>query len=221
MKDKKVIAFSLWGEKPMYTIGAIRNAEISPEIYPGWICRFYIGQSTPKEVIDKLSDFEHVEVVLMPEEGNSIGMFWRFLAASDPEVSVVISRDTDSRLNEREKLAVDEWMASNKIFHIMRDHPAHGVPILGGMWGVKNPILRRMSKMIEGFKKEDRYQIDQDFLRLEIFPLIQDKCIVHDVFFENKPWPKQREGYQFVGEPFDENENPNELFRSQIKESGK
>ena len=128
MKDKKVIAFSLWGDKPMYTIGAIRNAEISPEIYPGWICRFYIGQSTPNEVVEKLSSLEHVEVVMMPEEGNSIGMFWRFLAASDPEVSVVISRDTDSRLNEREKLAVDQWLASDKIFHIMRDHPAHGVP---------------------------------------------------------------------------------------------
>ncbi len=221
MKDKKVIAFSLWGDKPMYTIGAIRNAEISPEIYPGWICRFYIGQSTPNEVVEKLSSLEHVEVVMMPEEGNSIGMFWRFLAASDPEVSVVISRDTDSRLNEREKLAVDQWLASDKIFHIMRDHPAHGVPILGGMWGVKNPILRRMSKMIESFAKEDRYQIDQDFLRLEIFPLVQEKCMVHDVFFEHKPWPKEREGYQFVGEPFDEDENPNELFRSQIKESGK
>jgi len=34
---KKIISFSLWGDKPMYTIGAIKNAKLAEEIYPGWI----------------------------------------------------------------------------------------------------------------------------------------------------------------------------------------
>ena len=29
----KIISFSLWGQDPKYTIGAIRNAELAREIY--------------------------------------------------------------------------------------------------------------------------------------------------------------------------------------------
>ena len=49
------------------------------------------------------------------------------------------SRDLDSLITEREAAAVLEWQQpeyDNRPVHIMRDHPSHGVPILGGMWGV-------------------------------------------------------------------------------------
>ena len=36
-----------------------------------------------------------------------------------------------------EQEAVEEWLNSNKKFHIMRDHPDHGTEILGGTWGCK------------------------------------------------------------------------------------
>lgn len=42
---KKIIAFSLWGDNPKYTVGAIKNAKLTSEIYPGWISRFYCGQN--------------------------------------------------------------------------------------------------------------------------------------------------------------------------------
>ena len=51
---KKVISFSLWGDNPKYTIGAIRNAELIETIYPGWIGRFYCGESVPKEIVNEL-----------------------------------------------------------------------------------------------------------------------------------------------------------------------
>jgi len=42
------------------------------------------------------------------------------------------SRDLDSRVNSREAAAVKEWLNSeDKAFHFMRDHPAHGIEILG------------------------------------------------------------------------------------------
>jgi len=43
----------------------------------------------------------------------------------------------DSRFNDREQAAVDEWMRSDKSFHIMRDHPAHTTTILAGLFGSK------------------------------------------------------------------------------------
>ena len=135
---KKIISFCLWGENPRYTIGALKNAELAKKIYPDWICRYYVGKSTPLQIVKDLYERDNTEIFIMNENGDWSGMFWRFLPASDSDVGVMISRDTDSRLSEREKEAVDEWLASDKGFHIMRDHPAHGTEILGGMWGAKN-----------------------------------------------------------------------------------
>jgi len=65
-------------------------------------------------------------------------MTWRFLPLGDPMVDIFISRDLDSRVSSRERKAVEEWEHSNLSLHTMRDHPYHGVPFLGGMWGAKN-----------------------------------------------------------------------------------
>ena len=51
---KKVISFSLWGTNKKYTIGAIENAKLALEYYPGWICRYYIASSVPKEIISDM-----------------------------------------------------------------------------------------------------------------------------------------------------------------------
>ncbi len=59
---KKIISFSLWGDNPKYTIGAIRNAELTPIIYPGWISRFYCGESVPTEIIKTLISLPNTEV---------------------------------------------------------------------------------------------------------------------------------------------------------------
>ena len=47
-------------------------------------------------------------------------MFCRFYAASDDDVEIVLSRDTDSRLNQREKDAVDDegWFDTGDISSI-------------------------------------------------------------------------------------------------------
>ena len=55
LSNKKIIAFSLWGEKPVYNVGAIRNAELAKEIYPDWICRYYLGKSVPFQTIQEFT----------------------------------------------------------------------------------------------------------------------------------------------------------------------
>jgi protein O-GlcNAc transferase len=203
---KKIISFSLWGTNPVYNTGAIRNAELSKEIYPNWVCRFYYGTSTLNETIEKLKTFDNVELVDMGVEGDWTGMFWRFYPSSEPDVDVVIVRDCDSRLNQREKDAVDEWLISDKGFHIMRDHPAHGTEILGGMWGSKKGTVTDMKNMIEFYVKGNFWQVDQNFLKEVIYPKVQTNSLVHDEYFEHKPFPTVREYKQFVGQAFDEND---------------
>lgn len=201
---KKIISFSLWGENPVYNVGAIRNAELAKEIYPEWICRFYYGRTTLSETLEKLKSFDNVELVDMEVDGDWTGMFWRFYPASDEDVDVVIVRDCDSRLNMREKYAVDEWLVSDKGFHIMRDHPAHGTEILGGMWGSKKGTIKNIKLLINEYIKGNFWQVDQNFLREKIYPIVRLDSMVHDEYFENKPFPKFRENKTFVGQAFNE-----------------
>jgi hypothetical protein len=204
---KKVISFSLWGNNPIYTIGAIRNAELSKDIYPDWVCRYYIGKSTPKDIIEKLNSFDNTEIIEMESDGDWTGMFWRFYAAGDEDVDVVIVRDCDSRVNIREKEAVDEWLNSDKEFHIMRDHPYHTTEILGGMWGSKKGVVSNIKNLIDTYVKGNFWQVDQNFLKEQIYPQIKNNCLVHDEFFEKKPFPSKRPKNLFVGQAFKENDD--------------
>ena len=138
--SKKIVSFSLWGDIPMYNVGAIRNAELMFETYPfDWTARFYIGSDVPKKTINTLNAFPNVEIVDMTGTPNDWqGMFWRFYGVNKEEdIEYIVFRDTDSRITPREWEATREWMNSGKCLHIMRDHPYHTEPIMGGMWGCK------------------------------------------------------------------------------------
>ena len=65
-----VIAFSLWGDSPRYTLGALQNASLAKIVYPDWVCRFYIGKSVPYPFIHQLRTHENVEVIEKEELGD-------------------------------------------------------------------------------------------------------------------------------------------------------
>ena len=64
-------------------------------------------------------------------------MFWRFYPIENKDIDIFLSRDVDSRITEREMKFVNEWINSDKIFHIIRDHPGHRIEILRGTFGIK------------------------------------------------------------------------------------
>ena len=214
---KKVISFSLWGNNPKYTIGAIRNAELALEIYPGWMCKFFIAKDVNQNIIEKLYTYPNTLFDLRNVSGDWRSMFWRFETAYDEDIDISIFRDTDSRLNTREKPAVDEWLNSDKTFHIMRDHPYHNFPILGGMWGYKNNNKYPIKDLLTNFEQQDQYGNDYKFFTEKLYPLIGDDKIVHDPFFEKKDFPTPRQNQEFVGDVFDENDIRHPLFYTLIK----
>lgn len=209
----KYLSFSLWGDQPIYNIGAIKNAELWKEIYSDWQMIVYYDNSVPTETIDKLKSMD-VKLVDMSNK-NIYGMFWRFFANDLPNCEYAIFRDCDSRLSLREKLAVDEWIASKKTLHVMRDHPYHRIPcgnfelgLLGGMWGIKGKKIK-ISQLISIYPNKSliKYGEDQTFLRV-IYNLYRNDRVTHDEFFENFPFPIPRENGRFIGERIDINENP-------------
>ena len=217
------ISFSLWGDNPKYTIGMIENVKLAKVVYPGWMCRIYCGEDVDSDVLESLIKTDKVDVVMMKQCGKWNGMFWRFLPASDARVNVMVCRDCDSRISLREKLAVDEWLVSDKSFHIMRDHPHHSTLILGGMWGVKFPKLKDIDKMISTYDVVGNVrQIDQNFLRTEIYPLIKNDCMIHDEIlrYENslcRKFPNDRNGLEFVGQQFDINNVPDKKLEEALE----
>ena len=208
----------MWGDKPMYNVGALENIKLAKEIYPDWKCRFYIDASVNPIMPMKIMDSGGEVIYITEDKGPFYGMFWRFMAGDDPNVDAFISRDCDSRLNYREKVAVEEWMASDKCLHTMHDHYAHrSVPILGGMWGLKKGCFPDIGGKIIEWGRYDCKGIDQHFLWHYVWPVLQGNCMRHGghpsaerwgVFkpFPSHPALKFRGSY--VGEIFDENNNP-------------
>jgi protein O-GlcNAc transferase len=205
----KIISFCLWGSDLKYCVGAIKNLELAKKFYPGWICRFYCDITVPKEIKHRIEESENAELVNVETIGDWKFTTSRFLPLSDDGLEYMISRDTDSRINEREAAAVREWVDSGLSAHIMRDHPYHGgFPILAGMFGLKGGKIKNIRSLLSLHDEEEQYHYDQIFLQRYIYPLIEGDVLVHDSFFENKPFPTSRKELEFVGQVFDENDNP-------------
>jgi len=211
---KKIISFSIWGSDPKYLEGALENIEAQQKFYPEWICRFYIHDLVPKYFWSLLTD-KNIEIVEktgdLGKNMDKPGMFWRFEVIKDPDVERFIVRDADSRLTQRDKNAVADWIKSGKNFHIIRDHKFHSTRIMGGMWGATREIANKIpyDSLLEKFnliKQKSIYGTDQDFLAQFIYPLVKDDCLIHDEFHFYKDEtvrkiPHIRNRQEFIGEP--------------------
>jgi len=217
---KKVISFSLYGYDQKYVFGAIKNAELAKIYFPEWVTTFYVSDSVPLPSILELKKLAE-NVYIKPEPGNSSGMFWRFNEATKRENARVIFRDVDSRLSFRDATAVKEWEASGKSLHVIRDHPMHNAPILGGLWGVIPVSLPGLPAKLENFSPMGYYGEDQEFLWENVYwPLKKDR-FVHDEFFmreiRKNRIQAERVLFDYLGESLSEDEKIDPLLRKQIE----
>lgn len=210
------ISFSLYGSDPKYCIGAIKNVRLAKIIYPGWKCVFWMDKTVPDEIISSLAD--NGSIIKDASNLTFCGYFWRFLVNDMPGVERFIIRDTDSRLSKREQVAVEEWICGGKMFHVMRDHPKHKTQVMGGAWGMRTSLIPSMEKMIMDWPGgKQGYNSDQNFLRDIIWPKVKNDAVQHDscnreFFPGSKPFPEELSysNLRFVGEVFDEHDNPRE-----------
>jgi len=183
-RSKNIISFSLWGDDPVYTHGAIVNAQLAPHVYSSWRCRFYCDESVPEHILDELRRLGSEVHMIRDPELAELKPLWRFLVSDDENVDHFICRDADSRLNSQEAVAVDDWITSELPFHVMRDHPYHMEVILAGMWGGVArvlPNIREQAKVAMSYNR-NKWN-DQEFLRDIVWPLIRDRAKVHDSVF--------------------------------------
>ncbi|WP_295676188.1 hypothetical protein, partial [uncultured Mucilaginibacter sp.] len=177
---KNMIAFSLFGNDALYTANIEKVVKSYHELLPGWKCRVYVAKDVDAKHIDLLSS-NGCEVMIMEKTGvDARYTTWRFLAVEAGAEAVII-RDLDSVPTQREKIMIEEWLAADKDFHIIRDHMHHNALVMAGMWGIKKNDI--------SIKKETRthlltntYGVDQVFLEKVIYPRFKNNVLVHDRF---------------------------------------
>lgn len=136
---KLLIAFSLYGDNLKYTEGAVQNVLLANIVYPNWTCRFYVDNSVPKKITDELLELGAQVYFVKSNKNikNRQRSLWRFLPLG--EVCRVIFRDTDSRVNTREKAVIQNWLKSGKTYSRIWDaehrEDGHANPVMAGMWG--------------------------------------------------------------------------------------
>lgn len=209
--EHRVISFALWGDDPMYTLGAIENVAEAARVYPGWVCRFHVAADCP--ALPALRDLpcQVVEMPPLPRDADGrpcrSGLFWRFLPLEDPAVDRVIFRDTDSRVSEREANAVEEWAAYGCRVHAMHDCGAHSRHFQTGMWGAVRgavpDIVGRAERWrrahLPGHLGRESYA-DERFLSEVVWPEVKAEVLFHGHWGRPfPPHPPLRHG-SFVGD---------------------
>lgn len=210
---KKLISLSLWGDNKVYTIGAVRFAEQSIEIFPDWDVRYYVSSDVPQQIIFRLRELG-CQIVEMQKGNEWAGLFWRYYPIIDNVHDCMLFRDCDCRPSFEEKEEVDKWIESGKGVGTIHGHPYHfTVPILGGLFGIRKNACPQFGGLLKKWQHISEYQDDQNFLTSQIFPLVIDNVFDSDMLSRSPS-----SDYSFIGEPYNEHDEPlNRNFRSILR----
>lgn len=211
----KIISMSVWGNDPRYIIGAKKQIELAKKYYPDWKVRIYTDN------VDNFQDHEEVETIVIND--GSFGMFHRFIPMFEDPTNIVMVRDSDSRITIREAKAINEWLDSDKKFHVFRDHDAHfEFPIIGCAFAYKGSFSKDLYEIMKNYMFTQKYYLsDQFYLRDHIYPVIKDDIMIHSMnddgwFKETRKLLKNK--YSFCGNGYNENDMP--LYPESLTEQG-
>jgi tetratricopeptide (TPR) repeat protein len=181
-----VISFSLWGAAPFYGYGAMINLALCRTVYPDWTCRFYVDATVPQPCVAYLRD-NGADVRRMEDEYPGVGLFQRFLVMNDPAVGRFLVRDCDARVSAAEAELVRRWIDGGYPFHVVRDHVLHNELMIGCLWAGRTDcgidVVALMKRYFAGGPTA-KYGHDQRMLGLMLWPLIRNRCLVHDKYYK-------------------------------------
>ena len=193
--SKKYISFSLWGSSRLYCEGAIENIACAKKYLPDFICRFYVAEDCPALAVLQQLD---CEVVVMPNQkgidrtndkwvwqADHVAMFWRYFVIDEMhDGDVVIFRDCDSRISERDKFVIEDWLKRPECVHRIAENDSHHNSFcMGGMWGIKGGellgVCNAICEWVEYYKNVNHPWIfvDLEFNTNVLAPAIGHKTI--------------------------------------------
>jgi hypothetical protein len=184
---ENVIAYSLWGNEPRYLVPLLESVRILPHLFPAWTIRVYYDTTVDHNYVADLGrrGVQLRQMILPQGQPGHRRLLWRFEAIRDPSVRRFLIRDADSLLCIKERVAVDDWLRSDRYFHAMRDWYTHTDLILAGMWGGVGNILPSPGELFRastGWRVENDH-VDQDILTETVWPTIRGSILIHDSIF--------------------------------------
>lgn len=177
------VSFCLYGpENPKYYQGLLENIKLIQEHFSGWVTYLYIGIDVPARYLQKLQQYPNIRIRTTGITGPKT-MIHRFFAIDEPDVDVMFVRDADSRIHWRDRWAMCDFLANTEfVAHGIRDHPKHGVLMLGGLWGLRKTSGINIHEAYEQYtQNEVNYGCgyDQSFLGECIYPKVKSRLLTH------------------------------------------
>lgn len=188
----RAVSFSLYGDAAIYAVGAIENVKLVKKHYPGWDCVVHVEHG---HYAARRLQREGAVVIEHPKGRGAYGMKWRIETAAMGRYDVVIFRDADSRIDERERASVEEWLESGRALHTMHDHAMHRHPVMAGMWGIRTGRFD-VRPMLDRWKANPEYAYDEKMLARFVWKNIGHDSIRHGT---DHPFPRPRVR-PFIGE---------------------
>ena len=202
----KLMTMSVWGDNERYIVGAREQAKLATHFYPDFTVRIYTDNA---DNFKSLLAWYDVEI---HERKDDNGVLWRFEPLFESPDNIVIVRDSDGRITQREAMAVNEWLESDKKFHTFRDHESHfEYPIIACAFGYKGQLPEQQLTQMLAIKSQPFYYTnDQVYLRDFVWPIVKDDSMVHECtkgwFKESKQ--KLKNKYSFCGNGYDQYDMP-------------
>lgn len=182
---KVAFSFCIYGDLKKYCQGLVENLEMINEHYPDYYIYIYIYDNVPSQYIEQYQKYHNV-VLIKSDRYHQPNMFDRFFLLEDePTIDIMIVRDTDSRVHQRDRFCIDHFIRSKFLCHTIRDHGYHHAHIMGGLWGLKRNNFVQLKLLYKQYEKEQQnpnylqYRYDMNFLSSYFYKYIYDSLIVY------------------------------------------
>jgi hypothetical protein len=219
----RVFSFTIFGSADKYCKGLLRNIELIQTEFPDFETWVYIGNDVPAHILNQLYTTPKVRCFFTGEVG-LVNKFYRFFAIDDPEVDVMFVRDVDSRILNRDISTIHEFLASDKKFHLVRDHPNHFHKVMACSFAIRKGCMAVPLKPIfDEYRQTNEvttFWNDQEFLAAVFWPRVTSYSMIHDDLHEFEPLSMKTQikapigdGLHFIGQVYEFDENGNEYAK--------
>ena len=185
--NKICFSYCLYGPyNPKYYCGLEENIIYILKTFPSSLIYLWFGSDVEMVYFDKYKSNPNIQIFKLSVTGH-IMMSYRFASIDFKNIDVMLVRDADSRISEREINFNNEFIESKYLIHTIRDHKGHFIPLMGGIFSLKKELVQKYNINIlktikycnENNIKLDYYNSDQNLLVSLFYNNFKHFLLVH------------------------------------------
>jgi hypothetical protein len=175
-------SFCLYGPpNPRYYTPLVENIKIAQAHFPTWKVWIHFAPDVDAAYIRLLESYPNV-VLRHTEKLGPINMIERFCTLDEPDVDLMVVRDADSLIHERDRWAIHQFLDRPQYdLHVIRDHPEHNIRIPGGLWALRKSAGICIRDDYAAYLRDPKdYGVahDQNFINGYLYPKLAGRVYV-------------------------------------------